>query len=229
MENRVQFLEKLAGLLKVCMEKGNVIEKEEVEEFFKEDNLSEEQMVLVFDYLLAQKVLVKRYVKAGEVFEKTEKPTVNLSEEEKEYLKAYEADLKGLKGNDLLTVMFPEVIEVAKEMHSPEVFIGDLIQEGNMGLMTAVSYGETEKESLLLAVKESMQMYLESQTEMKLQDRKMADKVNHLEEEIKKLTEEMGRKVTIDELSHFMDIEEEEIEDILRLAGEEVGEIEEEE
>lgn len=74
-----------------------------------------------------------------------------------------------------------------------------------------------------------MQLYLESQTEMKLQDRKMADKVNDLEDNIKKLTEEMGRKITIDELSHFTDISEEEIEDILKLAGEEVGEIEEDE
>ena len=57
----------------------------------------------------------------------------------------------------------------------------------------------------------------------------MVDKVNELDEQIQKLTEEMGRKVSIDELSQFIDISEQEIEDILKLAGEEVGEMDEEE
>ena len=55
---------------------------------------------------------------------------------------------------------------------------------------------------------------------MKLRDRKMVEKVNNLDEQIKKLTEEMGRKISVDELVELMGVSEEEIEDILRLAGE---------
>ena len=111
------------------------------------------------------------------------------------------------------------IVEMAKEMHRPEVFIGDLIQEGNMGMMLAASQTE-EEETMLLMARESMQALLESQTEMKLQDRKMVEKVNNLDEQIKKLTEEMGRKISVDELVELMGVSEEEIEDILRLAGE---------
>ena len=229
MENKVQFLEKLAGLLVYCESKGNEIEKNEVEAYFAQDQLSEEQMILVFDYLLAKKVLVKQYMKAGELFEQAEKKAVPLNDEEVQYLKVYEADIANMKGEDILSEMLPEVVRIAKKMNHEEIFIGDLIQEGNMGLMSALNKGEETKEALLQAIQESMQLYLKSQTEMKLQDRKMADKVNDLEDNIKKLTEEMGRKITIDELSHFTDISEEEIEDILKLAGEEVGEIEEDE
>lgn len=228
MDGKARFQEKLAELLLLCQAQGNAIEKSEVEEFFKEEGLSEEQMILVFDYLLAQRVMVKRYMKAGAAVAE-EKEVVQLTEEEREYLKMYEADLAAMKGEELLSRLLPEVIGIAKEMNHVDLFIGDMIQEGNMGLMAAINEGVNETASLFQRVRESMQMFLESQTEMKRQDQKMADKVNRLEEEIQKLTEEMGRKITIDELSQMAEISEEEIEDILRMAGEEVGEIEEDE
>ena len=86
-------------------------------------------------------------------------------------------------------------------------------------MMLAASQTE-EEETMLLMARESMQALLESQTEMKLRDRKMVEKVNNLDEQIKKLTEEMGRKISVDELVELMGVSEEEIEDILRLAGE---------
>ena len=70
--------------------------------------------------------------------------------------------------------------------------------------------------------KESMQALLESQEETKKQDNRMVEKVNDLDEQIKKLSEEMGRKVSVDELEEFLDITEDEISDILKLAGEEL-------
>ena len=228
MDNKVLFQEKLAGILALCAENGNVIEKQEVEAYFDGMGLNEEQMVLVFDYLLSQKVLVKRYVKSEEL-KVVEEVIVPLTEEEKEYLSNYEMELRQMDGGDLFAEILPQIVELAKKMNHPDVFIGDIIQEGNMGLMAAVAQGIETKEELLEAGRSEMQMYLESQTEMKLQDKKMADKVNRLDEEIKKLTEEMGRKITIDELSQFIETSEEEIEDILRLAGEEVGEMDEEE
>ena len=66
-----------------------------------------------------------------------------------------------------------------------------------------------------------MQALIESQKETKLRDKRMVDKVNNLDEQIKKITGEMGRKVSVDELSELLQISEEELGDILRLAGEE--------
>ena len=90
-----------------------------------------------------------------------------------------------------------------------------------MGMMLAKEAGEKDDARLLQAATEYMQSFLESQTEMKRQDKKIADKVNSLDESIKKLTEEMGRKVSVDELVEFLGTTEEEILDVLRLAGEE--------
>ena len=67
-----------------------------------------------------------------------------------------------------------------------------------------------------------MQALLESQEETKKQDNRMVEKVNDLDEQIKKLSDELGRKVSVDELEEFAGITEDEISNILKLAGEEL-------
>lgn len=224
MAERLEFREKLAGILALCASQNNITDKTTVEEYFAEDNLSKEQMELVFDYLLSQKVIVKGYVKAGGSIKNAEKPedVVRYTQEEQDYLNLYEQDLKGLREGDPLKELLPAILSMAKEMHRTDIYIGDLVQEGNMGLMLAMEEHEGDIEALLSMAKESMQALLESQEETKKQDNRMVEKVNDLDEQIKKLSEEMGRKVSVDELEEFLDITEDEISDILKLAGEEL-------
>lgn len=224
MAERLEFREKLAGILALCASQNNITDKTTVEEYFAEDNLSKEQMELVFDNLLSQKVIVKGYVKAGGSIKNAEKPedVVRYTQEEQDYLNLYEQDLKGLREGDPLKELLPAILSMAKEMHRTDIYIGDLVQEGNMGLMLAMEEHEGDMEALLSMAKESMQALLESQEETKKQDNRMVEKVNDLDEQIKKLSEEMGRKVSVDELEEFLDITEDEISDILKLAGEEL-------
>ncbi len=63
---------------------------------------------------------------------------------------------------------------------------------------------------------------LESHTEEKRRDKKMVERVNDLDETIKSMKEEYGRKVSVDEVAERMGITEDTVEDILKLAGEEV-------
>ncbi len=250
MNERTEFLEKLNGLLRLAKEQGNQITVEEVRAYFSQDALTEEQMMLVFDYLLAQKVAVKGYVKVDEheVQEQT------FSEEEEAFLADYEKQLQSYDilteeerpeiyrrastgdGDALSRLMegyLHEVLRIAKEMHRPEVFIGDLIQEGSLGLVLGVECLADEDpkrvhEAILQQVRQSMQLLLDEQTELASRDKKMVEKVQTLDESIQTLTEELGRKVSIDELAVYMGMEIEEIEDILKLAGEDTDEKEEE-
>ena len=57
MAERLEFREKLAGILTLCESQNNITDKATVEAYFAEDNLSAEQMELVFDYLLSKKVI----------------------------------------------------------------------------------------------------------------------------------------------------------------------------
>ena len=84
--------------------------------------------------------------------------------------------------------------------------------------------GEKEKdeEEILEQVRAGMMASLESQTEVKRRDHKMVEKVTELDEAIKSMKEEYGRKVSVDEVAERLGISEDEIEDILKLAGEEV-------
>ena len=240
MSGKTEFLEKLNGLLKMAQAQGGQITIDDVKAYFSEDALTEEQIELVFDYLLAQKVAVKGYVKMNLA------DNEEFSEEEKAYLEEYEVDLGAFQkiseeeqkemygqaaaGNEtakrkLIESYLKKVVEIAKEMHKPEVFLGDLIQEGNLGLvlgveMLAASDVSNAHEIITQQIRQSMQMLLEEQAELTSRDKKMVEKVQALDEGIQNLTEELGRKVTIDELAIYMGMEIEEIEDILKLAGE---------
>lgn len=241
MEARAEFLKKLNGLVAMAKGQGNQITIDEVKAYFAEVALTEEQLELVFDYLLAQKVVVKGYIKMTEAVEEK----LTYTEEEEAYLKEYLNDLQGFKEekagekeslfekliggdasakNRLTELYLKEVVEIAKEMYHPEIFLGDMIQEGNVGLILGLDMlvdVATAHETIVNQVKQCIQMLIEEHTEVKSRDNKMVEKVTMLDESIKALTEELGRKVTIDELAVYMGMTEEEIDDILRLMGEE--------
>lgn len=243
MSGKTAFLEKLSGLLKLAQGQGNQVAIEEVKAYFSEDALTEEQVELVFEYLMAQKVVVKGYVKVS-----SEEHEVEYTEEEQQYLKEYEKDLQSIRpamegeaeslfakviqGDEyaktrLVEIYLGQVVEIAKQLRQPEIFIGDLIQEGNLGLVLGVEMIadlETAHETIGQQIKQSIQLLLEEQSELSSRDKKMVEKVQALDESIQALTEELGRKVTIDELAVYMGLEVEEIEDILKLTGEDVEE-----
>ncbi len=241
MEKRTEFLNKLNGLVSLAKEKENRINIDEVKAYFHEDSLNEEQLELVFDYLLAQKVVVQGYFKMPD----EEEEAITYSEEEQAYLKEYLKDLEAFKDMDeneknilfekvlqgdrvakqrLTEVYLKTVVEIAQKMYHPEVFLGDLIQEGNVGLILGLdmlSDVANAHETIVRCIRENIQLLIEEYTEVSQRDKKMIEKVSALDEGIKTLTQELGRKVTIDELAIHLGMTEEEIEDVLRLMGEE--------
>ena len=247
MEARAEFLKKLNGLVAMAKGQGDQITIDEVKAYFADAALTEEQLELVFDYLLAQKVVVKGYIKMTAAVEEK----ITYTEEEEAYLKEYLNDLEAFKEekagekeslfakliggdasvkNRLTELYLKEVVEIAREMYHPEIFLGDIIQEGNVGLILGLDMladVATAHETIVNQVKQCIQMLIEEHAEVKSRDNKMVEKVTMLDESIKTLTEELGRKVTIDELAVYMGMTEEEIDDILRLMGEESEEGEE--
>ena len=240
MDDKLNFLDRLSGLVKKAQGQGNQISIPEVQEFFADMNLSKEQMDLMFEYLMSQKVAVVGFVKLD-----TEKTEIEFTEEEKAYLKEYMEDLnafpelsleerkplyekavaddEGAK-QKLMEAYLRDVIAVAKEMYVPDVFLGDLIQEGNLGLVFGVEMltdVENAHDIIMSQIRQSIQLLLEEQKELKGRDKKMIEKVQMLDEAITGLTEELGRKISIDELAIHLGMEIEEIEDILKLTGDE--------
>ena len=229
MADRLQFKEKLAGVLALAEDQNGKITVDEVEKYFEEDGLSQEQMNLVCDYLLSMKMAVIGYKQSGGTVKEAENEEQQpLSPDEQKYVEEYLRSLGDMNEETpeevRMAYYLPKVVEEAVRLHHPEVFIGDMIQEGNIVLMLALKEIRKEKdeEEILEQIRAGMLASLESQTEVKRRDHKMVEKVTELDATIKSMKEEYGRKVSVDEVADRLGISEDEIEDILKLAGEEV-------
>lgn len=254
MNKEQRFIEKLSLIKEKALSQNSRISQEEVKQFFEEEILSEEQMLLVYDYLLSQRITVTGYMKSGEILsQKEESKPCNYSSEEEEYLKEYREDLAALRAEKpgerqkLLTLAaagdtdskarltelyLPVVLEIALQMRCPEVFLGDLVQEGNVSLMLALDFlkGEGVLEQpeaevdirLRKEIRQGIQVLIEEQTEQKRCDKKMEQQVNDLDAALHRLADEKGRAVTMEELAEYMEISEEGILDIMKLAGEDL-------
>ena len=167
---------------------------EETEKEKKKPEFSEEELRALQQYL--------------DELPETETP----SEEETAelYRKAAEGD--SLAKSMLVQLWLPKVIETAKEMHTRDFFLMDLVQEGK---------AETAEQAIDAAVRETISDFMEEHRVQKHKDNTVVNKVNRLKDAIEELSDGDDMDFSVAELSAYLDMSVEEIEDILRIAGEE--------
>lgn len=130
--------------------------------------------------------------------------------------------------NKLIELYLPMVCELAGEFEGEEYLVEDLIQEGNIGLMMAVDRLEESdslaayQAQLMNGVNQYMQDILKEQNDFQAMGKGIAQKVNHLSEAIRNLEEDLEHKVSVEELSAYLEMPLEEIRDILKMAGDEL-------
>ncbi len=243
-----EFQKRLEELGRLAAEKENRIRAEEVREFLKDMELTEEQMQLVFGYLASRLVTVEGYVPQEEEEPEEETP---LTPEEEAFLERYEKEMEYLtflEEEELLALcreaeeegdggakarlteqLLPEVLRTARGFTGRGLPLGDLVQEGNIGLMLAMETFDlrpadmTPLDYLRQEIRTSISQALEEQQTERQAGDLLAERLNHLRDGIKELSEDLGRKISVEELSMFMDMPVEEIEDLLKLAGEGTG------
>lgn len=238
MDHEMEFRHRLMEIMNLAREKGSSLEKNQINEFFREDHLTEEQMTLVYQFLNSNHIEVKGYSV------EEEKKEVPLTSEEEEYLRHYREEIEGLdpekpgeweqcifeflQGNHrkkerMLELLLPEVIHIARRINRHEVLIQDLIQEGNMSLVIHMDHltgADDERMMLLKQAEKDMIAMAEELSRQKKEDHFMVEQVQKVDHAMKELTEELGEKVGAEELAMYLDMSEEELKDILRLAGE---------
>lgn len=237
-----QFRKKLEELLEQADVQDKRLTNEQIKEFFAEDGLTEEQMLLVYDFLMSQKIVVSGYYKQ----QTTEQIDENkFSDEEKQYLAEYTEDLKAMKQEQegeraellkkavaqdalaksrLIELYLPQVVEIAKELHEEGIYLGDCVQEGNVSLILALDMlPEDDADAFIQQeIRQGILAMMEEHKELKRRDKKMENQVNNLDETLHKMADEKGRGITMSELAEHMKISEDEILDIIKLAGEEM-------
>jgi len=105
---------------------------------------------------------------------------------------------------------------------------GDLIQEGNIALMLALEdleilddleeYQKIIYEKITEAMEEAVSEY----QDIRDMGEKIAERVNHLNEAIQNLEKDLEHKVSVEELSAYLEMPLDEIRDILKMAGNEI-------
>lgn len=244
--NREQlFAKTLEQVRKTAREQGNSIAQEQVQEAFAPLELGEEQLQMVYDYLLKHKIGIGQSLSAEEL----------LSGEERDYLQDYLNDLEQLDTctpgeleaytisamagevqaqHRLVEHYLKDVVDIAKLYAGQGVLIEDLIGEGNVALSFGVTMlGSLEKPSevqgmLGKMIMDAMEDYISEYMTEKKKDRQVLDKVNSVAKQARELSEELRRKVTVEELAQETKLTEEEILEAIRMSGFQMEYIEDE-
>lgn len=239
----VLFAKTLEQIRKQAKEQGNCIEREQVEQAFVSLSLSKEQLDLVFDYLEKHKIGI------GEPVD----PDEYLSEEEVNYLEEYKKELALLERvsegekeaitlsamageaqaqKKLINIYLPQVVEIAKLYSGQGVFLEDLIGEGNVALTIGVTMlgcleHAKEAEGMLgKMIMDAMEDYINENMAEEDKDKKVLSKVKKVARKAKELSEELRRKVTVEELSAETGMSENAIREAMQLSGYTIEEIE---
>lgn len=247
-QDRVKFLAALPKLLEYAKMQEMELTKQEVESFFEEIALTKEHYDQIYAYLLANKISVKD----GNVLQKDARKYKNTwkrqkTEEKSAYLQMYLQDLDSisacsvseemqlyhrlLQGDKQAQKRLAEgklyrVVELVREYVEDSFITEDLIQEGNMGLLAALSelYHAKEKKEEDCAkmiddyIRQWIAFAVNAQISDKDQEMKIVAKINLVHEAARTLAEELGRIATVFELSEYTKLPLEEIEDMINLS-----------
>lgn len=241
----IEFQNKLKEVQTLALNNGKKVKAALVEKFFEGDDITQDKLQKVYDFLEIQGIHVDGAEKSPEASVQEEvvqeaAAEIPLTSEEKEFLEEYllgfETEEELLKeellraflaGNQectekLIRAYQDEIVKAAKKLNREDIFFGDLLQEGNMGLLTALerlSEQEAPSEWIEKEIESTMKLFIEEQAQQKKEDNILVEKVRDLEKKVKELTEDEDVKYSVEELAAFLDMDLEEMESVLRLTG----------
>ena len=236
MNREVVFAQTLEEVRKLAKDQGNCVSEEQVREAFDALNLDNEQLQLVFDYLVKHKIGIGQPVN----------PDDYLSEEEQDYLQNYLDELQALPQRSqgeiqaltlsamagetaaqqsLVEVYLKDVTDIARLYAGQGVFLEDLIGEGNVALAFGTGMlGSLEKPDeapgmLMKLVMDAMEDYIQENAANEKTDQKVARQVNKIADKARELAEELHRKVTPQELAQETGLSLKSIQEAMRMSG----------
>lgn len=248
MIDKMNFMETLRLVVELTKTSNQPLSKEEVMSHFKDMELTKEQQDMIYQYVLQPKEDVELVEESAEEdfseepdnTEDTDKEpeatrfftmyqedvnqlhTVSKEEEDRLYQRLSEGDTSAIQ--PLADQWLHRVLTIAHEYRDHQVNIEDLVQEGNIGLLGALSHllGDHEVYNIRGYIKESIQKgmedYIDEMTVEQDWESTVVAKATLVHEAIKALTEDFGRTPSAQELSDYTKLALEEIQDILDLS-----------
>lgn len=217
MNKEIAFAKELQELVTLGKSQGNHLSEEQLKAQFQLMELKESQLDLIREYLKQNKIGVDETVNLDDYLTKEDVQYLDLYLEELEELQEFSREEQvecikmAMKGDltcreQLIIMYLSKVTEIAKLYAGQGVFLEDLIGEGNVALtlavrMVEVAEDEKEAESILVkSIMDAMEKIVSESEKSDEEDKKIVNRINKIEEISKELAEEIGRKVTVDEL-----------------------------
>ena len=247
MNEQLRFLQMVEELARKGKENNNYLLRAQVESYLKEHGSSTDYLEAICDFLFTKQVLVEGYIPKREA--QPEQLRALLPEEEA-FKADYEEELSMLPtfsegeifalckqaitdenaATELATALLPRAFQIALSHAGKKVLLGDLVQEGSLMVVVFCSelHGMTEYQDKtgaeILAMLENkinlaLEALLAEEKDSNLEARKVVAKLNQLVEAVEALKEQQA-EYTIEDLAEFLAMDVEEIENLLRIAGE---------
>ena len=265
--NMGKFSEKLVELLELAKKKKNVLEYQEISDFFKDQPLEVEQMEKVYDFLEASGVDVLRISGNDDSLMLDDDAELDKLDDEEE-IELDKIDLsvpEGVSIEDPVRMYLKEIgkvslltadeeIELAKRMEQGDEdakkrqaeanlrlvvslakrYVGrgklflELIQEGNLGLITAVEkfdYRKGYKFSTYATwwIRQAITRAIADQARTIRIPVHMVETINKLIRVSRQLLQELGREPTPEEIAEEMDMNVDRVREILKISQEPVS------
>ncbi|MBS7008360.1 sigma-70 domain-containing protein [Anaerostipes sp.] len=230
------FLKGMQELLEVAKAGGDKIRKKDILSYFEGMDITDEIEAMLCDYFVEAGVRVEGYdriPKKEQPEEETEPGVIRFYEEE--LAERGESDPETVRDlivrlvsgedvrNELIESLLTDVSLTAKKYTGRGVLLGDLVQEGNMGLIEAV-YELDEKdprkaeEFLKASAEAAIKAAVSEQTNADSMGEQMAVKANRLDEAARYLAKDLGREATAKELADELSMTEEEVKEIMKMS-----------
>lgn len=295
MNEQELFSKNIEELTQFARVNNNQINLSDVDDMFKEMNLNEKQMEMIYSYLKLNKIKVMKdgeeYERkeweykdkaaednsyseeneededASDIFETEEEDVgaisledgeaqskeekIEMQEEEAVCFDMYMDDMSNIRRltadeiteyirkdddiarNMLIEHYLTDVVEWIRPYAGKGLAYGDLIQEGNIGLMEAIVKIDRELSDI-----DEINEYLKKHTVRHIKDvidesesdklvgDKVVNRINAVNDCAIMLKEDLGRKPTREEVAKLMNIDMDELDDIIKLSGDKLDSIE---
>ncbi len=242
MNEQLQFLEHMNAVAQMGKEHNGKITRQEIMKELGDTSLNEEQWEVMGEFLFNRQVILEGYAPAKPV---EEKPPYKFNVDEMLFIKLYEEELESVTklseeelekllqkvkaGEEQVLGLYDPLMHVAYEEAKSYADgtepVGDLVQEANLKIITLLDDVSTLKgpkilENIKREIGLTLKAFLAEEEDAKLENSKIVDKLNQLVDAVEALKEQ-SVEYSIEDLSEFLDISVDEIENLLKIAGEE--------
>ncbi len=241
---QADFLEGVSALLKIAETNGNHLKMSEITEYFSDMAFETEQFDFICRYLESKQVIIENRVQRGEDDAMEEPVETKQDPQDADMVRIYTEEIQKARSisSDQEEKLVKKVIigdenarhllieanlsfaaKMAEEFEGQGMLLSDLIQECNIGLMLAVNEFEPSMHGNFVSFKEKvirahMEQVLKEYNSPARAARKMASRVNELNDLATSFAREYEREATPLELAQRMGISEQEVRDLMKVS-----------